>query len=109
MRITEKIRTDYMEETGMYGTDEEVFKYFFGTTQDVIYVRGNGGSTSYYTIPDNAKELKDLIRHKSMSHAIGEAFCALYLLKDNGEELRNLKKALFYIQDEINFLEEKKC
>ena len=68
--------------------------------------RGDGGSTSYYAVPEGAKMLGDLIRHKNMPHGIGEAFCALYRLNDNGERLRNLKKALYYIQDEIDYLEK---
>jgi hypothetical protein len=63
--------------------------------------RGDGGSTNYYKLPPNATELRHLIRYKNMGHSIGEAFCALYRLNDNGEYERNLKKALFYIQSEL--------
>jgi len=69
-------------------------------------VRGDGGKTNYYALPPNATELKDLIRHKNMLHGVGEAFCALYRLNDNGEYLRNLKKVIFYIQEEINHYKE---
>lgn len=64
--------------------------------------RGNGGKTSYYKLPENAKELGDLIYHKEMNHSIGEAFCALYRLKDNGEYTRNLRKAKYYIDLELS-------
>ena len=63
--------------------------------------RGDGGSTNYYELPKGATELRHLIRHKKMSHSIGEIFCAIYRLNDNGEYLRNLKKAKFYIDSEI--------
>lgn len=66
-------------------------------------VRGDGGATSYYELPEGATELKHLIKHKKMEHGIGEAFCALYRLEDNGERLRNLKKVLYYIQSEIDY------
>ena len=69
--------------------------------------RGDGGSTNYYSLPKNATELKHLIRHKNMGHAIGEAFCALYKLNDNGEYKRNLTKALYYIQSELDWMEGK--
>ena len=59
--------------------------------------RGDGGSTNYYELPEGATELRHLIRHKKMSHSIGEIFCAIYRLNDNGEYLRNLKKAKFYM------------
>lgn len=67
--------------------------------------RGDGGSTSYYELPKGATELKHLIRNKNMNHAIGEAFCALYRLNDNGEYKRNLKKALYYIQSELEWID----
>jgi len=67
--------------------------------------RGDGGATHYYELPQGATELRHIIKHKNMEHGIGEAFCALYRLNDNGERLRNLKKALFYIQCEIEFEE----
>jgi hypothetical protein len=63
--------------------------------------RGDGGSTSYYELPEGATELRHLIRHKKMSHPVGEAFCALYRLDDNGERKRNLIKAKFYIECEL--------
>lgn len=68
--------------------------------------RPSGGSTHYYELPKNATELKHLIRHKKMSHPIGEAFCSLYRLNDNGEYKRNLEKAKYYIETELQYLEE---
>ena len=68
--------------------------------------RGDGGSTNYYELPKGATELRHLIRHKKMSHPIGEIFCAIYRLNDNGEYLRNLKKAKFYIDSEIEEYEK---
>ena len=68
--------------------------------------RGDGGSTNYYELPKDATELRHLIRYKKMSHPIGEIFCAIYRLNDNGEYLRNLKKAKFYIDSEIEEFEK---
>ena len=68
--------------------------------------RGDGGSTNYYELPKDATELRHLIRYKKMSHPIGEIFCAIYRLNDNGEYLRNLKKAKFYIDSEIEEYEK---
>ena len=67
--------------------------------------RGDGGSTSYYNLPEGATELRHLIKHKKMEHGIGEAFCALYRLNDNGEYLRNLNKVKNYIEAEIEWAE----
>ena len=71
-------------------------------------LRGDGGSVNYYELPKGATELRHLIRHKKMSHSIGEIFCAIYRLNDNGEYLRNLKKAKFYIDSEIEECEKEK-
>ena len=70
--------------------------------------RGDGGSTNYYELPKDATALRHLIRYKKMSHPIGEIFCAIYRLNDNGEYLRNLKKAKFYIDSEIEEYEKEK-
>ncbi|MCH9712796.1 MAG: hypothetical protein K0U20_09250 [Proteobacteria bacterium] len=64
-------------------------------------VRGDGSTANYYELPEGATQLRDIIKHKKMSHSIGEAFCALYRLNDNGERERNLRKALSYIQFEL--------
>lgn len=68
--------------------------------------RGDGGATSYYELPKGATELRHIIKHKNMGHGVGEAFCALYRLEDNGERLRNLKKAAYYIACEIEYMEK---
>ena len=68
--------------------------------------RQSGGSTHYYELPKNATELKDLIRYKKMTHPIGEIFCSIYRLHDNGEYKRNLQKAKFYIDSELEYLEK---
>ena len=96
-------REKYFNETGHYGSDEEIL-----LREQQIEAsspkRGDGGATSYYSLPKNATELKHLIRHKNMGHAVGEAFCALYRLNDNGEYKRNLTKALYYIQSELDWV-----
>jgi len=68
--------------------------------------RGDGLSTHYYELPEGATELRHIIKHKQMEHGVGEAFCALYRLNDNGEYLRNLKKAKFYIDAAIEYEEQ---
>lgn len=60
--------------------------------------RESGGSSHYYQLPEGATELRDLIYHKGMSHPHGEAFCALYRLKDTGEYKRSLEKVIYYCE-----------
>lgn len=86
--------------------DEDELGYFEKVDIRCQKSRPSGGSTHYYELPKNATELKHLIRHKKMSHPIGEAFCSLYRLNDNGEYKRNLEKAKYYIETELQYLEE---
>jgi len=67
--------------------------------------RPSGGSSYYYELPKGATELRHLIRHKHMEHGIGEAFCSLYRLNDNGEKRRNLEKVIYYCQAELGYMD----
>jgi len=95
-------RRSYLTFREVYGKDE-----FFGENVEPNS-RGDGGSTSYYNLPEGATELSDLIYHKKMNHSIGESFCAIYRLNDNGEYARNIRKAIFYLQLELKHCEELK-
>jgi hypothetical protein len=77
------------------------------TSVKVTETRGNGGATSYYELPKGATELGHLISHKHMEHGIGEMFCALYRLNDNGEYLRNLEKVKYYAEAAIAIHKER--
>ena len=69
--------------------------------------RGDGGFTNYYAVPEGATQLSDLIYYKNMNHSIGEAFCALYRMNDNGEKIRNIKKVIRYMELELEKEEPK--
>jgi hypothetical protein len=88
-------------------SDDVLDKYRTDGTYRNTEHRGNGSSTHYYELPKGATELRHIIKYKNMEHGIGEAFCALYRLNDNGEYLRNLKKAKFYIDAAIEYEESK--
>jgi len=72
-----------------------------------LIARPSGGSSHYYELPEGATELRHLIRHKHMEHGIGEAFCSLYRLNDNGEKKRNLEKVIYYCKAELEYMETK--
>lgn len=97
---TEKSQWDIISEY----TEQEIIPSL--SNEDINRIRGNGGSTSYYNLPVDATDLGHLIKHKKMEHGIGEAFCALYRLNDNGEYKRNLTKAKYYIEKELEWLEK---
>lgn len=66
----------------------------------------DGSTASYYQLPENAKELQDLISFKNMNAQLGEIFRTCYR---NGEashsdQLRDAKKIKFYIDAEIKRL-----
>lgn len=60
----------------------------------------DGGSTSYYELPDNATELNDLIEHKNMSFALGNIFKACYRFgeKDAASRLYDLNKIIYFAE-----------
>jgi hypothetical protein len=68
---------------------------------DRTKVASDGLSTSYYTIPKHAKELRHLISHKGMSKSRGDIFKACYRLgeKQNTSTLYDLNKMKFFIED----------
>lgn len=69
----------------------------------------DGGSTSYYELPEGAKELNDLIEYKRMSFALGNIFkaCYRYGEKSSADKLYDLNKIKFFA-DRLIALENKK-
>lgn len=63
-------------------------------------VKSDGSSTSYYALPDGAKELLDLIMHKNMSYPVANIFKACYRLgeKDGNDLEYDLNKIIFFAQ-----------
>ena len=66
-------------------------------------VASDGSTASYYELPKNAAELQDLISYKNMNAQIGEIFreCYRYGQASHSDELRGIKKILFYAQAEM--------
>jgi hypothetical protein len=67
----------------------------------------DGSSADYYVLPNDAKELQDLISHKNMNAQIGEIFrsCYRYGEVSHSDKLRDAKKIKFYAEAEIKRLE----
>jgi len=63
-------------------------------------IKSDGGSTSYYGIPEGASELNDLIEHKGMSFALGNIFKACYRFgeKDEASRMYDLNKIIFFAE-----------
>ena len=84
-----------------------------GTTTQQLVVNNvpckqvsDGSTASYYELPEDAKELQDLISHKNMNAQVGEIFRAAYRYGESShsDELRDAKKIRFYIDAEIKRL-----
>lgn len=62
----------------------------------------DGGSTSYYQLPSDAKELLDLIEHRKMNFSIGNIFKACYRLgsKEGVDDIYDLNKIIFFAERE---------
>jgi hypothetical protein len=68
--------------------------------------KSDGSTASYYELPNNATELQDLISAKNMNAQIGEIFreCYRYGQASHSDEIRGIKKILFYAKAELERL-----
>lgn len=68
----------------------------------------DGSSTDYYKLPENIKDLIDLIEYRNMNFAIGNIFKACYRLgqKEGNDDLYDLRKIKFFVEREIARLEK---
>lgn len=66
-------------------------------------VKSDGGSTSYYNIPEYATDLQDLIEYKRMEFGIGNIFKACYRFggKDGTSKRYDLNKIIFFAKREL--------
>ena len=67
----------------------------------------DGSTASYYELPDGANELQDIIAYKNMNAQIGEIFraCMRYGQVEHSPQLRDIKKIIFYAEEEKKRLE----
>ena len=66
-------------------------------------VKSDGGSTSYYNIPEYATDLQDLIEFKRMEFGLGNIFKACYRFgdKDGTSKRYDLNKMIFFAKREL--------
>jgi len=69
--------------------------------------KSDGATASYYELPDGATELQDLISDRNMNAQIGEIFreCYRYGRASHSDEVRGIKKILFYAKAELERLQ----
>jgi hypothetical protein len=63
----------------------------------------NGGSTSYYKLPQGAKDIQDLIEYKNMNFSVGNIFKSCYRLGncDHSDRVRDLNKIIWFAEREL--------
>lgn len=71
-------------------------------------VASDGSTASYYELPKGSVELQDLIAHRNMNAQLGEIFreCYRYGQASHCDEVRGIKKILFYANAELKRLEK---
>ena len=70
--------------------------------------KSDGSHADYYKLPEGATQLQDLISYRNQNAQIGEIFraCYRYGLCGHSDEVRDIKKILFYAQAELDRLEK---
>jgi len=63
-------------------------------------IRSDGGSSKYYELPPDAKELNDLIEYKKMPFALANIFKACYRFgeKEGIDLLYDINKIVYYAE-----------
>jgi hypothetical protein len=91
------------EDVGMIKLSPITYAGLHGTDK----ITSDGSTASYYELPEGAEELQDLISEKNMNAQIGEIFreCYRYGKASHCDELRGIKKILFYANAEKKRLE----
>lgn len=67
-------------------------------------ITSDGGSTSYYAIPEGTRDCLDLIEHLGLGFGLGNAFKAFFRLggqKAGSSRAYNLRKIIFFAQREL--------
>lgn len=101
------------EEVRLYTKNEKYYKEIQGesipvsTTTLIPKAVSDGSTASYYELPTGSTELQDLISIKNMNAQIGEIFreCYRYGQASHSDEIRGIKKILFYANAELKRLQ----
>ena len=70
--------------------------------------KSDGSTADYYELPEGANELQDIISYKDMNAQIGEIFraCMRYGEVDHSPKIRDIKKIIFYANEELRRIEK---
>ena len=81
-------------------------EYYKKIRNEINKEKSDGSNADYYKLPKLATELQDLISDKNMNAQIGEIFreCYRYGQASHSDEIRGIKKILFYANAELKRL-----
>lgn len=73
-------------------------------------IKSDGGHSSYYDLPEWAKNIGDLIRHKKMTYEMANIFKAAYRFgeKEGAEIEYDLKKIIYFAEKELEYFKNKR-
>ena len=88
-----------------YGIDVKVIVPEAG-----VKIKSTGGSTSYYDLPHDSKDIGDLIEYRKMTFNVANIFKACYRLgeKDGTDDEYDLNKMIYFAKRELAVL-AKRC
>jgi len=69
-----------------------------------LHTKSDGGSSSYYELPPDCKQLQDIISKKDMGFSQGNIFKAAYRWDQKPDLTYNLRKILWFAQYELDRL-----
>lgn len=92
--------------TEMYQEERKSGGRMIATNNPHLSNVSDGSTATYYELPSNSRQLQDLISHKNMNAQIGEIFreCYRYGQAAHCDQLRGIKKILFYANAELKRL-----
>jgi len=72
--------------------------------------KSDGGSTSYYDLPPGARDIGDLIEHRSMPYGIANIFKACYRIgrKAGNDDEYDLNKIIYFAQRELEYVKSRR-
>lgn len=73
-------------------------------------IKSDGGSSSYYDIPEDTRDIGDLIEHRQMSFGVGNIFKACYRMgrKSGVDDEYDLRKIIYFAERELEYVKRRR-
>lgn len=72
--------------------------------------KSDGGSTKYYDLPPEARDIGDLIEYRSMPYGIANIFKACYRIgrKVGNDDEYDLRKIIYFAERELEYVKSRR-